>query len=60
MTSLALAVAAPSPWRPPYALSRMSPRTLWDKFSDDGALAGLKIFLLTIMIFLTALLEGGR
>lgn len=60
MTSLALALAAPSPWHPLYAPSRVSVRALWEKFADDGDLTGLKIFLLTAMIFITALLEGGR
>ena len=60
MMSLALAAAPPSPWRPVYAPSRMSAHALWEKFADDGDLTGLKIFLLTVMIFLTALLEGGR
>lgn len=60
MTSLVLALAAPSPWHPLYASSRVPVRALWEKFADDGDLTGLKIFLLTAMIFITALLEGGR
>lgn len=60
MTSLALAAAPPSPWRLPDTPSRLSAHALWEKFRDDGDLTGLKIFLLTVMIFLTALLEGGR
>lgn len=44
MTSLALAVATPSPWLPLHTPSRMSARTLWEKFADDGDLTGLKIF----------------